>query len=164
MNNNISDFMKLVIPLIDGFTKDDISEESGFCAAFDNDPNKPVDGGFIYLLYDPMVYNSKTLNKIRNLKSLYSVYDYRIDDKVYTIYKIKASRRLEDLLKGNINMDVNMIARILQFWGCQDSYVNSVCLNLGNHTFTNNKCPIPIIDYQPTAFLHINERLEIPVC
>ena len=83
--------MKLVIPLT-GLTKEDISEGSGFCAAFDQDDNKPVDGDFVYLLYDPMIYNSKTLNKIRNLKSLYSTYEYRIDNKVYTIYKIRSDK------------------------------------------------------------------------
>ena len=162
MNNNISDFMKLVIPLI-GLTKEDISEGSGFCAAFDQDDNKPVDGEFVYLLYDPMIYNSKTLNKIRNLKSLYSTYEYRIDNKVYTIYKIKATdRRLENLLRGNVNMDENTIARILQFWGFVDPYINKVCLNLGNHTFVNNKISIPIKDYQPPAFMNIGQDLEIP--
>ena len=163
MNNNISDFMKLVIPLI-GLTKEDISEGSGFCAAFDQDDNKPVDGEFVYLLYDPMIYNSKTLNKIRNLKTLYSTYEYRIDNKVYTIYKIKANdRRLENLLKGNVNMDDNTIARILQFWGFVDPYVNKVCLNLGNHTFVNNKTSIPIKDYQPPAFIYNGSYLDVPI-
>jgi len=163
MNNNISDFMKLVIPLI-GLTKEDISEGSGFCAAFDQDDNKPVNGEFVYLLYDPMVYNSKTLNKIRNLKTLYSTYEYRIDNKVYTIYKIKANdRRLENLLRGNVNMDDNMIARILQFWGFVDPYVNKVCLNLGNHTFVNNKTSIPIKDYQPPAFIYNGSYLDVPI-
>ena len=159
----MSDFMKLVIPLI-GLTKEDISEGSGFCAAFDQDDNKPVDGEFVYLLYDPMVYNSKTLNKIRNLKTLYSTYEYRIDNKVYTIYKIKANdRRLENLLKGNVNMDDNTIARILQFWGFVDPYVNKVCLNLGNHTFVNNKTSIPIKDYQPPAFIYNGSYLDVPI-
>lgn len=163
MNNNISDFMKLVIPLI-GLTKEDISEGSGFCAAFDQDDNKPVNGEFVYLLYDPMIYNSKTLNKIRNLKTLYSTYEYRIDNKVYTIYKIKANdRRLENLLKGNVNMDDNTIARILQFWGFVDPYVNKVCLNLGNHTFVNNKTSIPIKDYQPPAFIYNGSYLDVPI-
>lgn len=155
--------MKLVIPLI-GLTKEDISEGSGFCAAFDQDDNKPVNGEFVYLLYDPMVYNSKTLNKIRNLKTLYSTYEYRIDNKVYTIYKIKANdRRLENLLKGNVNMDDNTIARILQFWGFVDPYVNKVCLNLGNHTFVNNKTSIPIKDYQPPAFIYNGSYLDVPI-
>lgn len=163
MMDKMSDFMKLVIPLI-GLTKEDISEGSGFCAAFDQDDNKPVNGEFVYLLYDPMVYNSKTLNKIRNLKSLYSTYEYRIDNKVYTIYKIKANdRRLENLLKGNVNMDDNMIARILQFWGFVDPYVNKVCLNLGNHTFVNNKTSIPIKDYQPPAFIYNGSYLDVPI-
>ena len=163
MMDKMSDFMKLVIPLI-GLTKEDISEGSGFCAAFDQDDNKPVNGEFVYLLYDPMVYNSKTLNKIRNLKTLYSTYEYRIDNKVYTIYKIKANdRRLENLLKGNVNMDDNMIARILQFWGFVDPYVNKVCLNLGNHTFVNNKTSIPIKDYQPPAFIYNGSYLDVPI-
>ena len=161
--DKMSDFMKLVIPLI-GLTKEDISEGSGFCAAFDQDDNKPVNGEFVYLLYDPMVYNSKTLNKIRNLKTLYSTYEYRIDNKVYTIYKIKANdRRLENLLKGNVNMDDNTIARILQFWGFVDPYVNKVCLNLGNHTFVNNKTSIPIKDYQPPAFIYNGSYLDVPI-
>ena len=163
MMDKMSDFMKLVIPLI-GLTKEDISEGSGFCAAFDQDDNKPVDGEFVYLLYDPMIYNSKTLNKIRNLKTLYSTYEYRIDNKVYTIYKIKANdRRLENLLKGNVNMDDNTIARILQFWGFVDPYVNKVCLNLGNHTFVNNKTSIPIKDYQPPAFIYNGSYLDVPI-
>ena len=163
MMDKMSDFMKLVIPLI-GLTKEDISEGSGFCAAFDQDDNKPVNGEFVYLLYDPMVYNSKTLNKIRNLKTLYSTYEYRIDNKVYTIYKIKANdRRLENLLKGNVNMDDNTIARILQFWGFVDPYVNKVCLNLGNHTFVNNKTSIPIKDYQPPAFIYNGSYLDVPI-
>ena len=163
MMDKMSDFMKLVIPLI-GLTKEDISEGSGFCAAFDQDDNKPVNGEFVYLLYDPMVYNSKTLNKIRNLKTLYSTYEYRIDNKVYTIYKIKANdRRLENLLRGNVNMDDNMIARILQFWGFIDPYVNKVCLNLGNHTFVNNKTSIPIKDYQPPAFIYNGSYLDVPI-
>ena len=163
MMDKMSDFMKLVIPLI-GLTKEDISEGSGFCAAFDQDDNKPVNGEFVYLLYDPMVYNSKTLNKIRNLKTLYSTYEYRIDNKVYTIYKIKATdRRLENLLRGNVNMDENTIARILQFWGFVDPYVNKVCLNLGNHTFVNNKTSIPIKDYQPPAFIYNGSYLDVPI-
>lgn len=166
MERHIPDFMKLVIPFINGFTLSDISKESGFVAAFDQDDNKPVDGSFIYLVFDPTIYTEqtiKTLKKINNLKSVYSIYDYRIDNKVYTIYKIRAnSRRLENLISGHVNLDIDMVIRILQFWGFTDEYVNSVCLNIGNKIFSNNMVSVPIKDFQRPAFANVDRMMEVP--
>lgn len=157
--------MKLVIPLL-GFTKEDVSKESGFVNAYTIDDNKGSDNGFIYLMYDSLIMNIFTINAVNKLKKdkvLYSTYAYRIKNKVYTIYKIKPkTSQLENLLRGNVNLDLNSIARILQFWGLTDDYVNEILLKSGNRVFDNNLIHLPIADFQRPAFLDIGKDITIP--
>lgn len=153
MNN----YMKLFLPLIQGLWKEDFTKEAGFVDAFTNDINSPDENNYIYLMYtvcnEFQDYN-RTYYKIRKLRNFHSSKTYKIGNHVYIIYKLIANvNSLKSLLKGVIQLNTLDIIRILQFWGYNDDYVNSIVLNTNVKFESNCVVNIPEVDFQTNCSL-----------
>ena len=146
--------IKCIIPFaVDTITKNDITKQAGFVDAYIYDQNRPGLEYCLFLMYDDTV-NTKESKirwmKIREQKFLRSIKHIRVNNKPYTIYTFQLFDSFSRyLFKGRIPTG-DRATRVLQFWGLDDSDLNSRLLDSSNRIFGVDNSSVPEDDYAPT--------------
>ena len=146
----MSNFEKIIIPLIDNNTKSlDFTELSGFIGCYTYDPDRP--GGFkeFYVAYDETVRNKYSIDRaIRFSKSpnIKKVYVKIVDNKPYYIYSFWVRKELDNLYEGNAVLTKEQKAKVLKYWGIVD-HISDLILN-NNIVFLDSNIVMPLADYR----------------
>ena len=127
--------IKLIIPLLnESLTKDDFTPEAGFVGAYTYNKNQPQLLRHLFLLYQSEDRNYRkavTINKLNNLKSLYSWKTVRIGGKFYLLYTLAlADVKTKKLLQGIPSLEYDDVIKTLRFWNLEDDDVNRILLGI----------------------------------
>lgn len=122
--------IKLILPLIEGLSKEDFDTSSGFVNAYIYDKNRPHLTSNLFLLYETKnrdYKKAKVMDKLQHLPSLYMWETIKINGEFYTLYSISlVGSKMKKLLNGIPSYDKNDIKSTLSFWGLNEEDVNKI--------------------------------------
>mgnify|MGYP007054770753 CR=1 FL=1 len=113
---------KLLIPLLDdNITKEDVSPNSGFVAAYTEDINRPYLDNHIFLLYDTEVNTIEAMNRYKKFRCLDTLYNYRyviVNRKHYMIYTFTRvnNKEITNIINTGLVSKHKDALNIYNFW------------------------------------------------
>lgn len=158
----MSKLFKILIPLINGISQDDLTNESGFIDAYTMDDDKPFYGKTLYIAYDNRIRTKQSIATARkfethpNLKGSYVKYCNGVP---YYIYVLWVPPIFNNILKGCFYLDAKEKFKILQFWGTSEDTSKEI---MNNSLFClPSEYKIPLEDYNDYSKLVVIKQKAV---
>lgn len=153
--------IKLILPLLDeNLSKEDFTEEHGFVNAYTYDKNRPNLLSHLFLLYksgERTYPHALTIEKLNNLKCLYSWKTIRIGGVYYILFiLILTTPKLKSLLQGIPSFTMEDITKTLKFWDLKEDDVNRILFG-ENPLLRADNTSVPEEDYSLPDITKSNE-------